>query len=178
MRKFLSMDLEARRRAIVLAAGLLCAMGAGATEPANWQEQDIVIDYQGFTTHYSCDGLRDRVRSVLLRLGARPDLTVTSSGCVRLNGPERFPSVHAHFSSLHPAAAPAPGIGDWKSLNLGGVQGLDPGECELAEEVVRTILPHFAVRNAAPSPRCVPHQASATLSLHVEVFAPPVSRPQ
>ena len=57
---------------------------------------------------------------------------------------------------------------------VGGVRGLDPGECELAEQIVQTILPHFAVRNAGPTPRCVPHQVSAVLSLKLEVFAPPL----
>lgn len=173
MKKFACFAHRAPRWAGLAVAGLLALGAARATEPAAWQEQDIVIDYQGFTTHYSCDGLRDRVRSVLLRLGARPDLTVTSSGCVHVNGPDLFPRVQAHFASLQPASAPAPGVGDWRSLNLGGNNGLDPGECELAEEIVRTILPHFAVRKPVAVPNCVPHQVSAVLSLQVEVFAPP-----
>jgi hypothetical protein len=86
--------------------------------------------------------------------------------------------VHAHFASLQPAATPATGAGDWKSVNLGGPFGLDPGECELAEEIVRTILPHFAVRNAGAAPRCVPYQSSAVLSLKLEVFAPRVAAAQ
>ncbi len=184
MRTFSSLAMSSLRNSVrrglaflvvAIPAALLPAMAAQAAESAAWQEQDIVLDYQGFTTHYSCDGLRDRVREVLLRLGARPDLTVSASGCVRLSGPELFPTVHAHFASLRPAPAPASGSGDWKSLNLGGNMGLDPGECELAEEIVRTVLPHFAVRNADPAPHCVPHQSSAVLSLKLEVFAPPAS---
>jgi hypothetical protein len=160
---------------LVLAAGGIAAAARGA-EPATWKDQDLVLDYMGFTTHYSCDGLRDRVRTVLLQLGARPDLTVTSSGCTRTGGgPERFPSVRAHFATLQPAAEAAPGAaaGAWKSVNLGGHNGLDEGECELGDEIVRTVLPHFAVRNVDWHAPCVPHATSIALSLRLDVFAPP-----
>jgi hypothetical protein len=162
-----------RLLACVFLAGALHAASAGAAEPAAWKDQDMVLDYMGFTTHYSCDGLRDRVRAVLLQLGARPDLNVTSSGCLRPGGgPERFPRVEAHFATLQPSAAPAPGSGAWKSLNLGGRDGLAEGECELADEVVHTVLPHFAVRKVDWHAPCVPHASAIALSLRLEVFAP------
>lgn len=173
---------RAPRRALAVLACLLAAGGAAAAEPAVWKDQELVLDYMGFTTHYSCDGLRDRVRAVLLQLGARADLEVTSSGCVRAaGGPERFPRVDAHFATLQPAPAPAsaPGAGAapavsgaWKSLNLAGRDGLGPGECELAEEVVRTVLPHFTVRNLDVHAPCVPHAETIALGLRMEVFAP------
>ena len=164
--------------AVLLAAcnaAAVAAPDAPAAEGAAWQDQDLVLDYMGFTTHYSCDGLRERVRTVLLQLGARPDLTVTSSGCLRTaGGPEPFPSVQAHFASLQPASAPAPAAasGAWKRVNLGGHDGLEEGECELADEIVRTVLPHFAVRKVEWRGPCVPHQSLIALSLPMEVFAP------
>lgn len=149
------------------------AAGSSVAEGAAWAEQDLVLDYMGFTTHYSCDGLRDRVRAVLLQLGARDDLTVTSTGCVRPGGgPERFPGVHAHFASLQPAPAPAPVRGAWKAVNLGGHNGLSEGECELADEIVRSVLPHFAVRKVQWRGPCIPHDTAIALSLPLEVFAP------
>lgn len=176
MDRSVNRPLRGRAAACLLVAGILPA-AAGANEPATWKEQDLQLDYMGFTTRFSCDGLRDRVRTVLLRLGARPDLEVVASGCARLSGPDRFPSVHAHFVTLQPAAAPAPESGTWKSLNLGGGQGLQPGECELAEAVLHTVLPHFAVRNVGPLTRCVPHENPIAVSLPLEVFAPATPPP-
>lgn len=175
-----NMKIPLARIATVLSALLttaaLAAPAGPAGEAAAWKEQDLVLDYMGFTTHYSCDGLRERVRAVLLQLGARADLTVTSSGCVRAGGgPERFPSVHAHFASLQPASAPSAESGAWKHVNLGGHNGLAEGECELADEIVRTVLPHFAVRNVDWRGPCVPHATTIALSLPLEVFAPPVA---
>jgi len=164
---------QVRALGCAFAIAMLAATGARAAEPGVWKDQEMVLDYMGFTTHYSCDGLRDKVRAVLLQLGARPDLSVTSSGCTRPSGgPERFPRVEAHFATLQPAAAPVPGSGAWKSVNLGGPRGLAEGECELAEEIVRTVLPHFAVRNVDFHAPCVPHAETIGLSLKLEVFAP------
>jgi hypothetical protein len=206
-RKWAMLVPAAMAAATAFAAPAFAAAGAQTNEPAVWKEQDLVLDYMGFTTHYSCDGLRDRVRAVLLQLGARPDLRITSSGCVRAGGgPERFPSVQVHFATLQPAPSAAPvqpatapgaaagtgapatsagasapavtaGAGAWKRVNLGGVNGFDGGECELAEAVVRTVLPHFTVRNLDWHEACVPHTASIALSLRMDVFAPAVPPP-
>ena len=228
-----------RNAALLLAAlagaATFAAPVAQAAEPAAWKDHDLVLDYFGFTTRYSCDGLRDRVRTVLLQLGARPDLSISTSGCLHPGGGvELFPSVHVHFASLQPTVAPAsgaqvvagpasgaqaavapvsgapraagpadtgaqlgagpaatgaqlaavldpavhgtaasaPGAGAWKSVNLGGFNGLDGGECELADAVVRNVLPLFAVRNVNWHNTCVPHSASMSLSLRLDVFAP------
>ena len=60
---------------------------------AVWVEREIFVTYMAFTTYYSCDGLRDKVRWVLKELGARPDFKVTTRGCIRLSGPEVTPGV-------------------------------------------------------------------------------------
>jgi len=165
---------------IVAAATLLAALPPGATaraaapasEPAQWQEQDLDLDYRGFTTHYSCDGLRERVRSLLVLLGARADLVVTDFGCAVAPGHiDPLPSLHLHFASLRPAAAGAL-AGHWKAANLGGSRGLAPGECELAEEFIATVLPRFSVRQLGRAPNCVPHNLPAVLSVPLEVFVP------
>jgi len=166
---------------IVAAASLLAALPPNATataatpasEPAQWQEQDLQLDYRGFTTRYSCDGLRERVRSLLMLLGARADLRVEEFGCAAPSGHiEIFPSLHLHFATLHPAAAPGVLAGRWKALNLGGSGGLAPGECELAEEFVATVLPRFSVRQLGRAPNCVPHNSPAVLSVPLEVLVP------
>lgn len=66
---------------------------AGQVVDAIWFEREIFVTYMAFTSYYSCEGLRDKVRWVLKELGARPDFRVTTRGCVRLSGPEEMPGV-------------------------------------------------------------------------------------
>ena len=88
---------------VVAGAGLLCASGllAGAaaaaapqapasasTLSAVWKEQRFDFFYTGRTARYSCDGLRDKVRAMLLDLGARRDLKIAAIGCED-SGPTR-----------------------------------------------------------------------------------------
>ncbi len=66
-------------------------------------ERKLDYTYMGFTSKYSCDGLRDSVREVLLALGARKkDLKIQSGGCINSEGVEPFPGVAATFSVLVP----------------------------------------------------------------------------
>src|ERR1700733_6605260 len=112
-----------------LSSGLGVAAQAGdATAPAaHWVERNFDYTYMGFTAKYSCDGLLDSVRTVLVALGARKqDLQIQSRGCTNLIGVEPFPGVSAHFSVLVPdtndnlgkagngAAQPA----QWKTVDL------------------------------------------------------------
>ncbi len=53
----------------------------GSPFPAVWKEQHLEFTYQGRTARYSCQGLRDKMRSLLLDLGARRDLQVALLGC-------------------------------------------------------------------------------------------------
>jgi hypothetical protein len=45
-------------------------------EPGTWQTHQLEFQFVGFTTTYSCDGLEAKLRLLLLRLGARPGLSV------------------------------------------------------------------------------------------------------
>lgn len=80
---------------------------ADATQVVNavWMEREIRFSYVGFTSYYSCDGLRDRVTWVLREVGARPGFKVTARGCTRLNGPEMMPGVRI-VAALPVAATP------------------------------------------------------------------------
>jgi hypothetical protein len=67
---------------------------AADAQPAVWTHKEKRYTYMGFTSHYSCDGLRDKIRATLLKFGARKDLEVTSTACA--GGPGRpvpFPGV-------------------------------------------------------------------------------------
>jgi hypothetical protein len=170
-----------------LGAGAALLMGIGAAvagtdapgtpppgQPAVWTPKELNFVYQGFTAHYSCEGLREKVRQALLILGARADLTVSPYGCTSQEGrPDPFPGVHIKMSVLTPAPAgtaapaganqPAAAVGaDWKKIDLR--LDTDPvaqaGDCELIEQIKRNILPQFTARNVDFSSSCVPHQLS------------------
>src|SRR5947209_1353949 len=68
----------------------------GIPMAAVWREQHVDFFYKGRTSRYSCDGLRDKVRAMLLDLGARRDLKITAIGCY---GPGRLP-VNSQSPSL------------------------------------------------------------------------------
>jgi hypothetical protein len=141
-----------------------------APPAAHWVERKLDYTYQGFTTKYSCDGLRDNVRQVLLAFGARKkDLRIQSTGCTRIGGaPEPFPGVIAHFWVLVPATPDEVGkVGDtalhptqWKTVNLARMQQFrfDQGQCELLEQMKTKALPLFTSRNLLFHSSCVPHQ--------------------
>jgi len=52
-----------------------------STTAAEWHPQQLTLNYSGFTTLYSCDGIEHKVREILLTFGARKDLTVRATGC-------------------------------------------------------------------------------------------------
>src|SRR6267154_4119568 len=53
----------------------------GIPMAAVWREQHLEFFYMGRTSRYSCDGLRDKVRAMLLDLGARRDVKIAAIGC-------------------------------------------------------------------------------------------------
>ncbi|HEY1898422.1 MAG TPA: hypothetical protein VGG49_01360 [Steroidobacteraceae bacterium] len=156
-----------------------------ASPAAHWVQRKLSFTYMGFTTHYSCDGLRDNVREVLLALGARKkDLQIHSTGCTRLTGaPEPFPGVSVRFSVLVPATPDEIGkVGDttahatrWQTVDLARLRGFefDQGQCELLEQLKKQALPLFTTRNLLYHSSCVPHQVSiGNIQFSVDVLRP------
>lgn len=138
-----------------------------AMEPAVWTPKEIQFTYMGFTTHYTCDGLRDTIKEMLLALGARKsDLKVSEQPCAGdPDRPNPFPGVKIKMSVLQPApATPTPDNppvqAQWKAVKLpyreNGIAAA--GQCELLEQFNRTILPLFTTRNVDLRASCVPHQ--------------------
>src|SRR5579872_1031448 len=155
-------SLKLPRMGVLPAVALLLAPACGlaaaapaASEPqsAVWTQKELTFVYQGFTTRYSCDGLRDKLRDVLLDLGARKkDLQIHATGCTSATGrPDPFPGIRAKISVLTPAAGSAdekPVAAHWQPLDLKLKNSyfVDSGECELVEQIKAHILPLFAVR--------------------------------
>src|ERR1700730_276817 len=72
-------------------------------ESAVWTPKELTFLYQGFTTTYSCDGLQDKMRRVLIKLGARRDIQVRGFGCTQLEVPDPFAGVRIKMNVLQPA---------------------------------------------------------------------------
>ena len=65
---------------------------------AVWKRQELSYTYQGFTSTYTCDGLQDKVRDILLALGAnKEDLRISSNGCIGTR-PSPAPSLRIRVS--------------------------------------------------------------------------------
>jgi len=155
-----------------------------APPAAHWVERKLDYTYSGFTAKFSCDGLRDTVRDILLALGARrKDLKIQSNGCVRFNGPEQFPGVAATFSVLVPVTPDEIGkVGDtpsqptqWHSVDLVQLTrtGVESVPCELLEQLKRKALPLFTTRNLKFRSACVPHEESlGDIDFSVDVLRP------
>lgn len=160
---------SARLRAVT--AVLVVAVCGGATAPlaanggeeaaAVWVQKEVNFRYAGFTTKYSCDGLQDKMRRLLLQLGARDDLKMTGYGCLGVNAPETTPGVRIVMHVLQPAGA-APGqtvAAHWKSVDLLADRDLFDAarDCELISQLDRDLLPLFAARHVDYSARCSVH---------------------
>jgi hypothetical protein len=142
---------------------------AAATDAvtAVWTAKQKRYTYMGFTSRYSCDGLRDKLRKTLLMFGAAQDLKVTSLACPNGFGrPTTFPGVSINMQVLTPA--PAGGAPDgaktvaahWQLVDLTAKR--DPldvaGDCELIEQIKEQILPLFTTRNVQYQSTCIPNQ--------------------
>lgn len=175
--------LASAAAAMTLLAAVPTLAAAQDSVAAVWAPKQIQFVYQGFTTHYSCDGLQDRVRTMLEKLGAR-DLKVRQFGCVRPSGPTPFPGVQVTMQVLIPADSaaaskdrnPAPPVqAQWKAVELMPENASydEQGNCELIEQFKRTFLPLFTTRNVKYSSTCVPHQITLGTHLSAEVLVPP-----
>ena len=162
-----------------VAAGESGAPAAGGE--AVWTPRELLFIYHGFTTKYSCDALRDKVRNILLQLGAREDLTVTETPCAELGRPDPFPGARIKMNVLQPAAGTSATAGTqsvpahWKTVDLTPDRDAvrAAGDCELIEEVKQSILPLFTTRNVQYASNCVPNQLQiGATRLRAEVLVP------
>jgi hypothetical protein len=165
----LATQLVAAAALAFLVGSSVQAQSAADGQPAVWAQKEFKFIYQGFTTKYSCDGLRDKVREILLTLGARKDMKLNPWGCGTPSGvPDPFPGVEVKMSVLVPAdsataTAAEPAVpSHWKNvtLRLDRSSVSEAGECELVEQVRQKVLPLFTTRNVDYRNVCVPHQLS------------------
>jgi hypothetical protein len=175
---------------------LLCALlissaaFAGDTstrEPGVWQKHQYSFAYMGFTTTYSCDGLADKLKQLLIAAGARPDAKSQAGACARGFGrPDKFARADLTFYTLapndHGKPADSPPVdGTWRPVTFAArsPRELSISDCELIEQFRNSVLPMFATRNVDNHTTCVPHQESGTvIDLKFESFAAaPIAAP-
>ena len=165
-----------RQLALAVFALLPAAVPAD-TQSAVWTPKELTFVFMGFTAHYSCDGLRDKVRHVLGELGARSDFKVDYYGCSSPFGaPDPFPGVRIKMQVLQPAdekSADAVGA-HWQrvDLHLDKDPVWEASDCELLEQIKQKILPLFATRQVDFASNCVPHQAYLGTRLAAELLFP------
>jgi len=165
---------------------------ADAQQPVNavWVEHDLRFTYFGYTSYYSCDGLRNKLEYVLEHVGARKDDLKVQVLCMNSSGPEYMPSVRIHVAMPAEATpellaklaegeperellARVRGRGDatdtataqfpavWRQVVFEGrrFKRIDPGDCELLEQLVEPVFKPIGAR-VAPDSRleCTPRQ--------------------
>jgi hypothetical protein len=156
------------------------AVQGGGSVEAVWAPRHVTFVYQGFTTRYSCDGLREKVREMLSKLGARR-LRVRAQGCIKVVGVEPFPGVRVTMEVLVPAASEhgKKAVGSevaahWQRVVLmpRNASLEEQGNCELIEQFKETFLPLFSTRHIRYQSNCVPHQLTLGTHLSAEVLMP------
>jgi hypothetical protein len=188
--------MKSLRMLVVSGALLLCGAAAwnvayaddapASPDPGIWQKHVYTFQFMGFTTTYSCDGLADKVKVLLIAAGARSDSKSQPGVCSRGWGrPDKFAQANLTFYTLVPAAAGSssdgtPVSGTWRPVRftVRSPRQLGLGDCELIEQFRSRLLPMFATRNVDSHTTCVPHQESGSvINLTFESFAAMPAKP-
>jgi hypothetical protein len=159
-------------RAAALCLLLLAAMAAvaedslPAEEPAVWTRHEVDLQYMGFTTRYTCSGLKSKVKLLLKYMGVRDDVKILERGCeFGYQKVADFPRLKITFwaPSLPEKGAKDPGepvLGTWKAITIkrNSPKGLEMGDCELVELFRDRVMPKFLTRDMQGDVNCIPHQ--------------------
>ena len=159
-------------RAAFLILALFATMRSVAEEglpdevPAAWVRHEVELLYMGFTTRYTCSGLKSKVKLLLEHLGVRDDVKILERGCEF--GYQRvadFPRLKITFwaPAMPEQGDKDPGdpvLGVWKPVVIkkNSPRGLEMGDCELVEIFRDRVLPKFLTRGMQGDINCIPHQ--------------------
>jgi len=169
---------------------------------AIWKAQELTFYFQSFTTFYSCSSLEAKVKRLLVAVGANKEMKIRTRGCTMNHEIAKMPYVEITLLSPAEATPEelaelqksrshrelvARVRGDskqaeiaetqfpahWKRVSLSrGKLNLEPGDCELVEQLKKKVLPKLAVRMVDDGVECVPNQTSLTQPrLVVDVLA-------
>ena len=150
-----------------------------AREPGVWQKHEYSFVFMGFTSTYSCDGLADKIKLLLIAAGARHDAKSQPGACANGFGrPDKFARASLTFYTLAPGGPDTPQgtnqvDGVWGPVAIAdrSPRDLGTGDCELVEQFRNNVLPMFTTRNVDDHTTCVPHQDSGSvIGLRFESF--------
>jgi hypothetical protein len=141
------------------------ASAAGQVVAGTWEHRHTSFSYFGITTLYSCDGLEDNTRALLVHLGARKeDAKVNARGCPHGSSvPGRYAIVDVDFYSLSPSTdgnAASTVQAKWTPVQVSPTHPyfMGRGDCELVDELKDLIAKNFSLRDLDYRTDCVPHQ--------------------
>jgi hypothetical protein len=169
-------------------------LGVGAKAPATaipepqsavWQAHHVQFDYFGITARYTCDGIEDQVKQILLYLGARRDAKVNASGCP-LGGSSLSRSIFvvADFTTLSLASPNGNNgvtatLADWIPIQVESRRPsfMSDGDCELIEQMRKLVTESFSWRGTLSySASCTPHETQMhDYSIQGEILKPAVA---
>jgi hypothetical protein len=170
----------------VLTSSTVFADDASTHGAGVWQKHDYSFQFMGFTSTYSCDGLADKLKTLLIASGARSDATARAGACASGFGrPDKFARADLTFYTLAPADSVTsdskPVDGAWIPVAISRYRPreLGTGDCELVEQFRSNVLGMFTTRNVENRTTCVPHQLSGSdIDLKFESFAAPPKAPR
>jgi hypothetical protein len=151
---------------------ILAAAPALADSPSTgvWQKHVYSFAFMGFTSTYSCDGLADKLKILLLAAGARADVKANGGACASGYGrPDKLARADLTFYTLAPptgtTADGTPVDAQWLPVDLQvrKPRELGLGDCELVDQFRTSVLPLFTTRNIDNHTTCVPHQESGSI---------------
>ena len=152
--------------AFLLGSASMAAESGAAAEQANWRHTKQTFTYFGLTSLYTCSGIEDKARQILLLFGARKDAKVRATGCTEgLDKPSRNAWVKVEFDALVPGAAAGGAetvTGVWTPIEIRAHRPFEmqEGDCELIEHMRNALTQGFAFKDLDYRTNCVPHQVS------------------
>ena len=140
--------------------------GLPAEEPAAWTQHVVDLPYMGFTTRYTCGGLKSKVKLLLKHMGVRDDVKILERGCeFGYQKVADFPRLKITFyaPTIPEEGEKNPGepvLGVWKPITIkrNSPKGLEMGDCELVEIFRDRVIPKFVTRDMQGDVNCIPHQ--------------------
>ena len=134
--------------------------------PPGRRHEDATSTYMGFTTRYTCGGLKSKVKLLLKHMGVRDDVKIRSAAASTAIGKvAEFPRLKITF---YAPTIPQPGdrevgepvLGVWKPVMIKRIRrrGLEMGDCELVEVFRDRVMPKFLTRAIEGDVNCIPHQ--------------------
>lgn len=183
MDRKLKAGLSGSIAALVLAVGAQAFAADEQPVTAKWKVQEIRFAYSGFTTWYSCEAAEQKIKSILLTLGAHPSTDVDATGCDS-NRPSKVFFVTITAATPVPAAeaekTPAEKsreellkrlgvkqevsdeefLATWTSVDLAKEKRLrlEPGDCELIEDLRDEVFPKLGIKIEEDRVVCTPNR--------------------